>query len=121
VTTMQRLMLKSKIHHARVTETNVDYEGSLSLPADLMEAAGMLPFEKVHVYNVSNGERFSTYLIKGETGSNAVGVFGAAAHRARPGDKLIIVCYAILDEGEMDFFLPKILLVDADNKIRAIK
>jgi len=118
---MQRLMLKSKIHHARVTESNVDYEGSLSLPSDLMEAAGMLPFEKVHVYNVSNGERFSTYLIKGEAGSNAVGVFGAAAHRAGRGDKLIIVCYAILDEAEMDFFLPKILLVDADNKIKAIK
>ncbi len=118
---MQRLMLKSKIHHARVTESNVDYEGSLSLPSDLMEAAGMLPFEKVHVYNVSNGERFSTYLIKGEAGANAVGVFGAAAHRARRGDKLIIVCYAILDEAEMDFFLPKILLVDADNKIKAIK
>jgi aspartate 1-decarboxylase len=114
-------MLKSKIHHARVTESNVDYEGSLSLPSDLMEAAGMLPFEKVHVYNVSNGERFSTYLIKGEAGSNAVGVFGAAAHRAGRGDKLIIVCYAILDEAEMDFFLPKILLVDADNKIKAIK
>jgi len=114
---MKRIMLKSKIHHARVTETNVDYEGSLSLPVDLMEAADMLPFEKVHVYNVSNGERFSTYLIKGEAGSKAVGVYGAAAHRAEPGHKLIIVCYAVVDEEETDFFLPRILVLDADNRL----
>ena len=114
---MKRIMLKAKIHHARVTETNVNYEGSLSLPADLMDAAGMLPFEKVHVYNVSNGERFSTYLLKGEAGSTTVGVYGAAAHRAHPGHKLIIVCYAILDEEETEFFLPRILLLDADNRI----
>ncbi len=117
MTTMKRIMLKAKIHHARVTETNVNYEGSLSLPADLMDAAGMLPFEKVHVYNVSNGERFSTYLLKGEAGSTKVGVYGAAAHRAHPGHKLIIVCYAILDEEETEFFLPRILLLDADNRI----
>jgi len=118
---VNRLMLKSKLHHARVTESNVDYEGSLSLPADLMEAADMLPFEKVHVYNVSNGERFSTYLIRGESGSGHVGVFGAAAHRARPGDKLIIVCYAILDEEETEYYRPRIILLDADNKVREIK
>jgi aspartate 1-decarboxylase len=114
---MKRIMLKAKIHHARVTETNVNYEGSLSLPADLMDAAGMLPFEKVHVYNVSNGERFSTYLLKGEAGSTTVGVYGAAAHRAHPGHKLIIVCYAILDEEETEFFLPRIILLDAANRI----
>jgi len=114
---MKRILLKAKIHHARVTETNVDYEGSLSLPADLMDAAGMLPFEKVHVYNVSNGERFSTYLLKGGEGSAKVGVYGAAAHRAHPGHKLIIVCYAILDEEETEFFLPRILLLDDDNRI----
>jgi len=118
---MKRILLKSKIHHARVTEANLDYEGSLSLPADLLEAAGMLPFEKVHVYNVSNGERFSTYLIKGETGSNAVGVYGAAAHRAKPGHKLIIVCYAIIDDEETDFYLPRIVLLDADNRIVGTK
>lgn len=114
---MKRIMLKAKIHHARVTEANVDYEGSLSLPGDLMEAAGMLPFEKVHVYNVSNGERFSTYLIKGPAGSKSVGVYGAAAHRAKPGHKLIIVCYAMLDEEETDFFLPRILLLDEENRV----
>jgi aspartate 1-decarboxylase len=118
---MKRIMLKAKIHHARVTETDVNYEGSLSLPEDLLEAADMLPFEKVHVYNVSNGERFSTYLIKGGKGTGRVGVFGAAAHRARAGDKLIVVAYAILEEEETDFFMPKILILGDGNRIVEIK
>lgn len=118
---MQRIMLKSKIHHARVTETNINYEGSLSMPEDLMEAAGMQPFEKVDVYNVSNGERFSTYLIKGERGAGRVGVFGAAAHRAGVGDKLIIVCYGVFEEGETDFFMPKVLILAEGNKISEIR
>jgi aspartate 1-decarboxylase len=114
-------MLKAKIHHARVTETNVNYEGSLAIDEDLLKAADMLPFEKVHVFNVSNGERFSTYLIRGEKGSGKVGIYGAAAHRARISDKLIIVSYAILDEEETDYFVPKILILDAANKIVQIK
>jgi len=118
---MNRILLKAKIHHARVTETNLDYDGSLALDEDLMRAADMLPYEKVHIYNVSNGERFSTYLIKAEKGSGKVGVFGAAAHRARVGDTLIVVSYVILDEEETDFFMPKILLLGADNKIAQIK
>jgi aspartate 1-decarboxylase len=104
---MKRIMLKAKIHHARVTETNLNYEGS--------------PYEKAHVYNVSNGERFSTYLIKGEKGSGKVGVFGAAARRARVGDTLIIVSYVFLEEEETEFFMPKILILGADNKIAQIK
>ncbi len=118
---MKRILLKAKIHHARVTETNIDYEGSLLLDEELIEAAGMLPFEKVHIYNVTNGERFSTYLIKGERGSGKVGVYGAAAHRARLGDKLIIVAYGILDEEETDFFMPMILILGPDNKIAEVK
>jgi aspartate 1-decarboxylase len=118
---MKRILLKAKIQHARVTETNLDYDGSLALDEELMRAADMLPYEKVHVYNVSNGERFSTYLIKGEKGSGKVGVFGAAAHRARVGDTLIVVSYVILDEEETDFFMPKILLLGLDNKIVQIK
>jgi aspartate 1-decarboxylase len=118
---MKRIMLKAKIHNARVTETNVDYEGSLALDEDLLKAAEMLPYEKVHVYNVSNGERFSTYLIKGEKGVGKIGVYGAAAHRAGVGDRLIIVAYAILDEGETDFFMPKILILDSDNRISELK
>ncbi len=118
---MKRIMLKAKIQHARVTETNLDYAGSLSLDEDLMKAADMLPYEEVHIYNVSNGERFSTYLIKGEKGSGKVGVYGAAAHRARVGDKLIAVSYVILDDEETDFFMPKILILGDDNKIVEVK
>jgi aspartate 1-decarboxylase len=118
---MKRIMLKAKIHHARVTETDVGYEGSLSLPEDLMETVDMLPYEKVHVYNVSNGERFSTYLIKGPRGAGRVGVFGAAARRARVGDKLIVVAYAILEEEETEFFVPKILILGDANRITEIK
>jgi len=118
---MKRIMLKAKIHHVCVTETNKDYEGSLSLDENLMKAADMLPYEKVHVYNVSNGERFSTYLIKEELGSGKVGVFGAAAHRARVGDKLIVVSYVLLDDDEIEFFMPKILLLGDDNKVVEVK
>jgi aspartate 1-decarboxylase len=81
----------------------------------------MLPFEKVHIYNVSNGERFSTYLIKGEKGSGKVGVFGAAARRAKVGDTLIVVSYGILEEEETEFFVPRILLLGAGNKIVQLK
>jgi aspartate 1-decarboxylase len=118
---MKRIVLKAKLHHARVTETNVDYEGSLALDEELMQAADLRAFERVDVYNVSNGERFSTYLIKSDPGSKKVGVYGAAAHKARTGDKLIVASYVILDEEEIDFFMPKILLLDADNNIIEVK
>jgi aspartate 1-decarboxylase len=118
---MKRIMLKAKLHHARVTETNVDYEGSLALDEELMQAADLRAFEKVDIYNVSNGERFSTYLIKAEKGSRKLGVYGAAAHKARTGDKLIVASYVILDEEEIDFFMPKILVLDADNRVVEIK
>jgi aspartate 1-decarboxylase len=118
---MKRIMLKAKLHHARVTETNVDYEGSLALDEELMQAADLRAFEKVDVYNVTNGERFSTYLIKGETGSRMVGVFGAAAHKVRAGDRLIVASYVVLDEEEIDFFMPKIMILDGENRIVEIK
>jgi len=118
---MKRIMLKAKIHHARVTETNLDYEGSLSLDENLIKAADMLPYEKVHVYNLSNGERFSTYLIRGDRDSGKVGVYGAAAHRARVGDKLIVVSYGILEEEETDFFMPRILILGEGNRIVEVK
>jgi aspartate 1-decarboxylase len=118
---MKRIMLKAKLHHAQVTETNVDYEGSLLLDEDLMTAADMLPYEKVYVYNVSNGERFSTYLIKGEKGSGKVGVYGAAAHRARVGHKLIVVSYVILEEEETEFFMPKVLILGPGNAIVEVR
>ena len=118
---MKRTLLKAKIHKARVTEVNLDYEGSLALDGSLMEAAGLIPYEKVHVYNISNGERFSTYLIKKEKGSGTVGVFGAAAHKAKEGDLLIIVSYVQLDEGETEFFMPRIVIMDDNNRIKEIK
>ena len=115
---MRRLMLKSKIHKARTTESNLDYEGSLSLDEDLMNAADMLPHEQIQVYNISNGERFTTYIIKGEAGSGLVGVNGAAAHKASVGDELIITSYAVMKEEEIEFFTPKIIICDENNKIK---
>jgi len=118
---MKRILLKAKIQAATVTETNFRYEGSLTLDESLIEAAGMIPYEQVHVYNISNGERFVTYLIKGERDSGVVGVNGAAAHRAKIGDELILATYVSLEEGELDFFIPKILIADKSNKIKEIK
>ncbi len=115
---MKRIVLRAKVHRAVVTESDLDYEGSLSLDADLMKAADMIPFEQVQVYNVSNGERFVTYLIKAAAGSGRVGVNGAAAHKASPGDKLIIATYVLLDDEETEFFTPKVLILDHRNRIK---
>jgi aspartate 1-decarboxylase len=118
---MKRIVLKAKIHGVTVTEANLNYEGSLTLDESLMEAAGMIPYEQVQVYNISNGERFLTYLIKGKKDSGVIGVNGAAAHKAKVGDKLILATYVSLEEGELDFFIPKILIVDQNNKIKELK
>lgn len=118
---MKRTFLKSKIHRASVTEDDLDYEGSLGLDEDLMKAADLLPYERVDVYNVTNGERFATYLVKAEKGSGTVAVYGAAALKARAGDKVIIASYALIDEDEIDFFMPKVVLVDDRNRIKEIK
>jgi aspartate 1-decarboxylase len=118
---MRRTMLKAKIQKLVVTETNLDYEGSLTLDESLMRAVDMIPFEQVHIYNISNGERFSTYLIKGLENSGVVGVNGAAVHKAKTGDKLIVASYVSLDEEEKDFFMPKILIVDEKNRIKEVK
>jgi len=118
---MIRTFLRTKIHRATVTRIDIDYEGSLSLDDDLMEAAGLAPFERVEVYNVSNGERFSTYLIRGEKGSREVGVFGAAGHKVRLGDKIIIASYAYLDEAEIGLFKPKVIVLDETNRIKDIR
>jgi aspartate 1-decarboxylase len=118
---MKRTFLKTKIHRAVITQDNLDYEGSLGLDESLMKAADLFPFEKVEIYNVSNGERFATYLVKEEKGSGIVAVYGAAAHKARAGDKVIIASYAIIDEDEIDFYVPKVVLVDDRNRIKEIK
>lgn len=118
---MKRIVLKSKIHRATVTDTNVDYDGSLTLDGVLMREANLIPYEQIQVYNVTNGERFTTYLIRGKDNSGEVVVNGAAAKKAKYGDKVIIVAYATMDEAEMDFFVPRVLLVDEHNKITSAK
>lgn len=118
---MKRTFLKSKIHRAAVTEIDLDYDGSLGLDEGLMKAADLLPYEKVEVYNVTNGERFATYLVKAKKGSGTVAVYGAAAHKARAGDKVIIASYAVIDEDEIDFHVPKVVLVDECNRLKEIK
>ncbi len=117
---MRRTMLKSKLMRAVVTASDMDYEGSLGIDADLLEAADIIPFEKVHVYNLANGERFSTYVIKEPAGSGAIAVYGAAAHKAGPGDVIIIVSYVQMEDDEVAFFRPKVVLLDESNRIKAI-
>jgi len=112
-----RIVLKGKIHRARVTEHNLHYEGSITIDEALMEAAGLLPYEQVQVYNVSNGNRFETYVIRGERGSGIIGINGAAAHLAKKGDIVIIASYGLLDEEELKDHHPKLVYVDEDNSI----
>src|SRR5207248_986099 len=115
---MRRSMLKSKIHRATVTHADVDYEGSLTLDAALLEAADILPFEEVHVWNVTRGTRFRTYAIVGEPGSGVVCANGAAAHLAQPGDLVIVATFAQVEDAEARVHRPRVVLVDASNKIR---
>ncbi len=118
---MKRIVLKSKIHRATVTDKNVDYDGSLTLDGVLMREANLIPYEQIQVYNITNGERFTTYLIKGKENSREVVVNGAAAKKVNSGDKVIIAAYATMDEDEMDFFVPRVLLVDDQNNITSVK
>ncbi|MGH7884404.1 MAG: aspartate 1-decarboxylase [Thermodesulfobacteriota bacterium] len=118
---MQRFLLKSKIHRATVTEADLDYEGSLTIDRNLMDAADLLPYEEVHIFNVTNGHRFSTYVIEGERGSNSICVNGAAAHLAREGDCLIIASFASYNEVEVSNHTPKLVYVDDFNNIKNIK
>jgi aspartate 1-decarboxylase len=119
--TMRRILLKSKIQNAVVTEARLEYEGSLGLDALLLRAADLIPFEKVHIYNVRNGERFSTYVIEEAPGSGKVSVYGAAAHKAGPGDRIIIVAFAQMEEAEIAGFRPRIVIADPANGIKAVK
>jgi aspartate 1-decarboxylase len=114
---MQRIMLKSKIHRATVTDANINYEGSITLDRDLMDAADLKSFEEVHVWNIANGARVVTYVIEGERGSGTVCINGAAAHRAKKGDLVIVANYAFYDESELVDFESKTVYVDAQNRI----
>ena len=115
---MKREMLRAKVHRVKVTEANLEYEGSLTLDLALMEAGGFVPFERIDVYNVANGARFSTYLIEGERGSGVCCVNGAAAHHAKPGDIVIIATFAeTSDDVEARAWKPIVVHVDGQNRI----
>lgn len=110
-------MLKSKIHKAKVTDSNLEYEGSLGIPYDLMQKVNFLENEKIEVYNITNGKRFSTYIIKGKEESKEFVVNGAAAHLAKKGDKIIIASYGTFTEEEVIKFKPNIIRMDENNNI----
>ena len=113
---MRREFLRAKIHGATVTEANLAYTGSLTLDRALMDAADLLPFERIEVYNLVRGERFATYVIEGERGSGTVCVNGAAAHLARRGDRIIIAAYAQLEPHEIPDLDPRLVFVDGENR-----
>jgi aspartate 1-decarboxylase len=110
-------MLKSKIHRARVTDANLHYEGSVTLDPVLMEAADLLPYEQVHLLNIDNGSRLTTYVIEGERGSGEVVVNGAAAHLIHRGDTIIILSYVALPDDEARRLEPRLVYVDEANRI----
>jgi len=118
---MTREMLRAKVHRITVTECDVEYEGSLTLDRDLMDACGMVPFEKIEVYDVDNAGRFSTYLIEGPRGSGACCVNGAAARLVEVGHKVIVAAYCGVDEKEIHAHAPKIVLVDDRNRMTVVK
>ncbi|GAA0510597.1 aspartate 1-decarboxylase [Saccharopolyspora subtropica] len=114
---MFRTMLKSKIHRATVTQADLHYVGSVTVDADLMDAADLLEGEQVAIVDVTNGARLETYVITGERGSGVIGINGAAAHLIKPGDIVILLSYGVMDEMEARSVRPKIVFVDADNRI----
>ena len=115
---MRRVMMKSKIHRATATEAKLDYVGSLTVDRDLMEAADLLPHEKVQVVDIDNGSRLETYVIEGERGSGIIGINGAAARLIHPGDKVIIISYADLEDAEARAHTPTVVFVDEENRVQ---
>src|ERR1700742_3992311 len=113
-------MLKSKIHRATVTDCDVDYIGSITIDAELMAGADLLPNEQVHVWDVENGARFLTYAIEGEPGSGAMQVNGAAAHLTEPGHKIIVASFGAYDEADLERYEPGVVHVDEDNRALAV-
>lgn len=114
---MQRMMLKSKLHRVTVTQAELHYEGSCAIDEDLLDAADIREYQQIEIWNVDNGERFTTYAIKAERGSGTISVNGAAARKASPGDLLIIATFAMINEVELAKFEPDLIYVDARNRI----
>ena len=114
---MMRTMLTSKIHRATVTQADLHYVGSVTIDEDLLDAADLLPGEQVAIVDVTNGARLETYVIPGERGSGVIGINGAAAHLVHPGDLVILISYGLMDEAEAKSHLPRVVHVDAANRI----
>ncbi|MEN8134190.1 MAG: aspartate 1-decarboxylase [Thermodesulfobacteriota bacterium] len=117
---MLQTMLKCKIHRATITDSNLNYEGSLTVDCELMKEAGLIPFEKVKVYNINNGERFDTYVIEGPAGSGTIALNGAAARKGMIGDLIIIASYAIFSAEELSGYHPQIVVLNPENGIKQI-
>lgn len=113
-------MLSAKIHRATVTQANLDYEGSLTIDKDLMDAVGIASFERIKIYNINNGERFDTYAIEGPRGSGIIGLNGAAARKGMAGDLIIIVTYGIYSEEELKDYHPRIVLLNDRNQVKKV-
>jgi len=116
---MQRTMLQAKLHRVRVTQSELHYEGSCAIDDDLLEASGIKEYQQIDIYNVTNGERFTTYAIRAQRGSRTISVNGAAAHKAGPGDILIIAAYSAYSELELQKYHPSLVYVDEHNRIIA--
>ncbi|GHA88172.1 aspartate 1-decarboxylase [Streptomyces termitum] len=114
---MIRTIFKSKIHRATVTQADLHYVGSVTVDADLLDAADLLPGELVHIVDITNGARLETYVIEGERGSGVVGINGAAAHLVHPGDLVILISYAQMDDAEARGYVPRVVHVDGRNRI----
>ncbi|WP_345460732.1 aspartate 1-decarboxylase [Deinococcus carri] len=114
---MERIMFRAKIHRATVTQADLDYVGSVTIDQDLLDAADILVNERVDIYNITNGNRLSTYALSGPRGSGVIGINGAAAHLMRPGDMVIIAAYGNFSEEEAHTLEPRVVLVDAKNRI----
>ena len=117
---MLQTMLKCKIHRATITDSNLNYEGSLTVDSNLMKEAGLVPFEKVKVYNINNGERFDTYVIEGPADSGTIALNGAAARKGMIGDLIIIASYAIYSTDELTDYYPQIVVLNEQNGIKQI-
>lgn len=114
---MRTTMLKGKLHQARVTHSVLEYEGSCAIDTELLEQAGIIEYEMIHIYNLANGERFTTYAIAGEPGSRIISINGAAAHKASPGDRVIICAYVDMEQAEANQHKPNLVYLDEANNI----
>ncbi len=114
---MQHMMLKTKLHRARVTHAELEYEGSCAIDGDLLDASGIHEYEQIHIYNINNGERFTTYAIRAEAGSGIISINGAAARKASVNDLVIICAYVSIEQQVLAEFKPNLIYLDNDNNI----